>query len=267
MAAMETLLEGLPGIPEQKRWAREIATLPMRLRGLGLRSTRRTSPAAHWASWADALHMVSQRLPGMAKDVVAQLNEESDGCLVELQGQPFRVASRCQTQCLTVRNRVIGSTVGNIMRRPLPSAITGRPWRCPNRRMPIRPISGPNQAQGRVAILAQEVRFGCCSLLCFLVGATCSLWRVQFRQHGAHPCCDHAAHQGCVRNGVCPFCSSDLCSGHCCSAALRRVWFLDDLNTFSHCSTWRRLRCLAPRLSAVGEEVSCLIALLSPTTT
>ena len=35
MAAMETLLEGLPGIPEQKRWAREIATLPMRLEGWG----------------------------------------------------------------------------------------------------------------------------------------------------------------------------------------------------------------------------------------
>ena len=52
-------------------------------------------------------------------------------------------------QCLTVRNRVIGSTVGNIMRRLLPT-ITGRPWCCPNRRMPIRPISGPTQAQGRV---------------------------------------------------------------------------------------------------------------------
>ena len=35
MAAMETLLEGLPGIPEQKRWAREIATLPMRWEGWG----------------------------------------------------------------------------------------------------------------------------------------------------------------------------------------------------------------------------------------
>ena len=51
-------------------------------------------------------------------------------------------------QWLTVRNRAIGSTVGNIMRRPLPSTITGRPWCCPNHRMPIRPTSGPIQAQG-----------------------------------------------------------------------------------------------------------------------
>ena len=42
-------------------------------------------------------------------------------------------------QCLTVRNRVIGSTAGNIMRRPLPSTIPGRPWCCPSRRMPNRP--------------------------------------------------------------------------------------------------------------------------------
>ena len=67
MATMETLLEGLPGFPEQKRWAREIATLPMRMGGLGLRSARRISAAAYWASWADAIHMISQRLPGVAK--------------------------------------------------------------------------------------------------------------------------------------------------------------------------------------------------------
>ena len=69
------------GVPEQKS---EIATLQMRLGGLGLRSARRTSPAAYWASWADALHMISQRLPGVVYDVVAQLNEEPEGCLVEL---------------------------------------------------------------------------------------------------------------------------------------------------------------------------------------
>ena len=81
MAAMETLLEGLLGVPEQKS---EIATLQMRLGGLGLRSARRTSPAAYWASWADALHMISQRLPGVVYDVVAQLSKEQEGFLVEL---------------------------------------------------------------------------------------------------------------------------------------------------------------------------------------
>ena len=45
----------------------------------GLRSARRTQPAAHWASWADALKMVHERHPGVAETMVGALeaNEES----------------------------------------------------------------------------------------------------------------------------------------------------------------------------------------------
>ena len=86
MATMEALLEGLPGDVEQKTWAQRIATMPMRMGGLGLRSATRMSPAAYWASWADALHMISQRLPEVANDIVTQLAGEPAGCLAELQG-------------------------------------------------------------------------------------------------------------------------------------------------------------------------------------
>ena len=85
MATMEVLLEGLPGDVEQKTWAQRIATMPMRMGGLGLRSATRMSPAAYCASWADALHMTSQRLPEVANDIVTQLAEEPAGCLAELQ--------------------------------------------------------------------------------------------------------------------------------------------------------------------------------------
>ena len=59
--------------------------MPMRMGGLGLRSATRTSPTAYWASWADALHMISQRLPEVANDIVTQLAGEPAGCLAELQ--------------------------------------------------------------------------------------------------------------------------------------------------------------------------------------
>ena len=39
------------------RWG----SLPLHMGGLGLRSAVRTAPAAHWASWADCLHTISER--------------------------------------------------------------------------------------------------------------------------------------------------------------------------------------------------------------
>ena len=49
--AMESVLGSLPGT-EQKECAHVLATMPMRLGGLGLQSARRMAPAAFWASWA-----------------------------------------------------------------------------------------------------------------------------------------------------------------------------------------------------------------------
>ena len=62
--------------------ARHIATLPMRLGGLGLRAATRTAPGAFWASWADALHMIDKRLPALSRTVVRELSEVAPlGCL------------------------------------------------------------------------------------------------------------------------------------------------------------------------------------------
>ena len=85
LRVMDTLL-ALSGNPQEVEVAHNIASLPMRLGGLGLRSAQRMAPAAYWASWADALHMIDQRLPVVAANVAHKLTveEELGGCLEEL---------------------------------------------------------------------------------------------------------------------------------------------------------------------------------------
>ena len=50
--------------------AKDAASLPLRMGGLGLRSAVRTSNSAYWASWADSLPMVRERHPGVADMIV-----------------------------------------------------------------------------------------------------------------------------------------------------------------------------------------------------
>ena len=84
--AVATLLGRMPGNTTQQEMARDIATLPMRLGGLGLRSATRVAPAAFWASWADALPMLSQRLPALTDEIMQSLDSVHDGgCLEQLQ--------------------------------------------------------------------------------------------------------------------------------------------------------------------------------------
>ena len=61
--------------------AKMVASLPMRMGGLGLRSAGRCARAAYWASWADAIPMIGQRNPTVAHEVVASLS--GDAALVE----------------------------------------------------------------------------------------------------------------------------------------------------------------------------------------
>ena len=67
--------------------AQEFASLPLRHGGLGLRSAHRIHPAAHWASWANALEMINQRHPAVADIIVGApgSDAESDSirCLVD----------------------------------------------------------------------------------------------------------------------------------------------------------------------------------------
>ena len=54
--------------------------------GLGFRCAQRLAPVVYWASWADALPMLQQRLPTLARKVVECLFvEEAMGCLGDLQ--------------------------------------------------------------------------------------------------------------------------------------------------------------------------------------
>ena len=58
------------GTSEAMTVAQDLLGLPLRCGGVGLRSASRTAPAAYWASWADALPMISARTPGVARRVV-----------------------------------------------------------------------------------------------------------------------------------------------------------------------------------------------------
>ena len=46
--------------------------------GIGLRSARRSQPAAHWASWADALKMVKERHPIVADTILGALESGAE---------------------------------------------------------------------------------------------------------------------------------------------------------------------------------------------
>ena len=83
---MWALLGDIPGGDQEKQDAARLATLPMRMGGLGFRSAVRMAPAAHWASWADALPMLLERLPVVAQNAVNVLDGDVnvDGCLGEV---------------------------------------------------------------------------------------------------------------------------------------------------------------------------------------
>ena len=73
MRAMESVLGGIPGDGQQQETAHRLASLPMRLGGLGIRSAARMAPGAYWASSTDALTMISGRLLGLADSIVENL--------------------------------------------------------------------------------------------------------------------------------------------------------------------------------------------------
>ena len=93
--AFEALM-GRASQETKREAARRVASLPMRLGGLGFRSARRMAPVAYWALWADCLSMLSQRLPDVTEHIIGTLAEEGGGesCLTEL-----CTASRRQDRC------------------------------------------------------------------------------------------------------------------------------------------------------------------------
>ena len=81
------LIGPLPGTEGDVEHAKQVASLPMRMGGLGLRSATHCAAAAYWASWADALHMVDQRNPAVAERVEEALlgqDVPQEECLAHL---------------------------------------------------------------------------------------------------------------------------------------------------------------------------------------
>ena len=59
--------------PTQAASVRDIASLPLVLGGLGLRSAGRSRVPAHWTSWADCIPMIFERHPVVAERLLRQL--------------------------------------------------------------------------------------------------------------------------------------------------------------------------------------------------
>ena len=65
--------------------ARNVATLPGRLGGLGLRSAVRNSAAAYWASWVNSLPVFATKMPLFDACVLRELTGGRNAtCLQEL---------------------------------------------------------------------------------------------------------------------------------------------------------------------------------------
>ena len=72
-ASLRRCLSQLLGVdPSSVYW--DLASLPLSLGGLGLRSATVTSRPAYWSSWADCLGMVQQRHPAVSRRIVHALN-------------------------------------------------------------------------------------------------------------------------------------------------------------------------------------------------
>ena len=89
-AMWATLVQLLGYAPSQPRngAARSIAGMPGCLGGLGLQHARRTSPAAYWGAWADAIAILRERRPLETARILEELEREgvtTAACLREAQ--------------------------------------------------------------------------------------------------------------------------------------------------------------------------------------
>ena len=132
-----------------------IATLTMRMEGVGVGSPARMAPEAFWASWADAMPMLEQRLPQIMSDIMSQIAEPiATGCLGECgTSGPRRVCGRAKlvrarTKINNLQNLASGN-MGGSTTRLLPNTMSGRPWFMPNHQLPTRLICGRTLARAR----------------------------------------------------------------------------------------------------------------------
>ena len=92
--------------------SRDLATLPARHGGLGLRSAARTSTAAYWAAWVDALGVLRTKNPNLATRFLNLLErplEEQPRCLQEATTARAILRDRGYTTLPTWREAVAGA--------------------------------------------------------------------------------------------------------------------------------------------------------------
>ena len=81
------------GTQLRREHASQVATLPMRMGGLGLISSKVLDGSVFWASWADALPIIGERNPEIATMALRSVEGEppQQGCLAELQQATSRL--------------------------------------------------------------------------------------------------------------------------------------------------------------------------------
>ena len=186
------VLADIPGSDAERERARELASLPLRMGGLGLRSMRRCSRAAYWALWADALPMTQERNPAIAEIVENAMVHNvfpPEGCLSELvqatsqldqEGSPNDQAGQ---NCAGAsdrprthrRNPASGSTAGSIGHLPPPIVPLGRAPRCQASLPQTGHIFGPTQ--GAVQAWSLHMHPQLPSSLSFHICSGCCSWR------------------------------------------------------------------------------------------
>ena len=75
LAKLLALFDLEPALVGDVSWF--VTSLPVRLGGLGFRSSSRLAPAVHWAAWADCFENLHKRFPALAAKITRALNEGS----------------------------------------------------------------------------------------------------------------------------------------------------------------------------------------------
>ena len=103
MGVLATLLRREDLVKQTGTKHHDLATLPLKLGGCGLRSASRTGQAAYWASWADTLPMMQQRCPRLAQRFCEELTGEESRAqsLREAAGARNTLVAKKYTTCST----------------------------------------------------------------------------------------------------------------------------------------------------------------------
>ena len=106
--------------------AQEQSSLPWWEGGIGLRSACRTAPAAHWASWADALKMIRDRHPAVVDIVVDALRRPEESMTIRTVVECAAVLERTGFECPSWEDLAEGVHLVNLGRKKIrPSHVWG----------------------------------------------------------------------------------------------------------------------------------------------